>query len=138
LVNASFLGYGDPSGLALTACLLFHFSDTEQDSGQHFPHRTVEVDLLRDGDNSQPSITPVGQGVDAIADTARQPIQLPNDHGLDLAGEDSGFKILEAWALQVVATRLVDEPVYFVWMYSVAIEPTLYFPLLAINVLADR
>jgi hypothetical protein len=83
--------------------LQFHLGDAEQQAGYQMPDWPVEVDLLRDGDNPDTALAPVGQEVDACLERSTQPVQLPNQNCVDLAGEDGGLEFLEASRWRFVA-----------------------------------
>jgi hypothetical protein len=50
--------------------LQFDFGDTEQEAGDQVPDRAALVDLLRDGDNPDAALAPVGQRIDALLEAA--------------------------------------------------------------------
>jgi len=51
----------------------------------------AEVDLLRDGDNSDAALAPVRQHVDAFFETAGEAIKLPDHYSHDRAHKNSGL-----------------------------------------------
>jgi hypothetical protein len=57
------------------------------------PDRAAKVNLLRDGDNPDAALAPVGQHIDAFLEAAGQPVEFPDDHGCDFSGEDGGLQI---------------------------------------------
>ena len=75
-------------GLPFFRMLQFDFGDAEQNAGDHLPDRAAQVDLLRDGDNPDTAVAPVGQHIDAFLEVAGQPVEFPHHDGRDLTGED--------------------------------------------------
>ena len=99
-----------------------------------FSNWAAEVDLLRNGDNANATLTPIGQHVHAFLETASYAVELPHHNGVDLAGEDGGLQFLKSIAVQVSGALTVPEPTCAFDM--VALNPGLQLGSLAIGLLA--
>src|SRR5262249_2243277 len=98
-VAAFFPGDLNTGGLALSAVFQFHFSQTQHDCGDHAPHWAIEFDLLRDDDDLEPPLAPVGQQIHSVTQTPGKAIQFPANHNLYLPVEDVGLKAVKLRAL---------------------------------------
>lgn len=135
-VNALFFRGGDADGLPFPYVLMLNLRNTEQDTGNQVSNRAAEVDLLRNRDNPDAALTPVGHDIDAIPEIAGQAVELPDDNGVDRARENSRLQFLESRALQMLSRFAVFEPMdSFV---PVPFEPRLQLGALAIGLLAFR
>ena len=122
-VDSPLLGGLDAGTLSLSSGFLLHFGHGEEHAGDHLAHRAVEVDLLGDGDDTQPSVTPIAKCVDPVAKRSGESVELPADDRLNLTLEDGFLEFPKCLAFQVVAGFLIDKP--FDVIDPVALEPTL-------------
>jgi hypothetical protein len=99
-IDAAFPGQGNACGLALAGMLPLHCRDAKEQAGDEIPDRPRQVDLLGDDDHPYAPLAPVYQHIDPFAHVLRQPVQLPDHHGLHVSCEDGALQALQGRTLQ--------------------------------------
>src|SRR5260370_431040 len=107
-VHNAFTGQGNASSLPLLGVLQFDLGDTKQQTGNQMPHRTVEVNLLRDRDDPYSTLAPVCQHVDTFLEVAGHAVKLPDYNGGNLSGKNGGLQLLEHFPLYGVDPTVVS------------------------------
>ena len=97
------------------------------------PDRAAEVDLLRDGDNPDVTLAPVGKHIDTFPEAAGEPVEFPDDDRRDFSGEDGGLQLLKRFALKAGGAVAVLEPLH--GLMPVPLEPGLKLGPLAVGLL---
>ncbi len=131
-------GHCNPGHLTLTPILKFDFGKTQEQCSYHSTNRTVEFDLLRNDDDPDSLVAPIGQDIHPVLEAAAQAVKLPNDYGFDLAGKDGLLKLLELRSVQSLAALLIDEPTDLVLIVAVGGQPLLDLGDLAVILLTGR
>jgi hypothetical protein len=74
------------------------------------PHRATEVDLLRGWLSRECRACTIGQHVHALFQTPGQPVEFPDNDGVNLTGKDGGLQFLKGFALKVGRAVAIFEP----------------------------
>ena len=107
-------------------------------AGDHAADGTGQVDLLRDDHDANAAVAPVSQQVDSLPLSARDAVQLPDNHRLDSALEDGLFQSVESRSFECLARFFVLVPNDYIWPDAVAAEPAADLGPLAVVLLAAR
>ena len=73
---------------------------------------SAQIDLLRYRDNAHPSLAPIGEQIDAIAQPTGKPVQFPNYDGFDPSLEDSSLYLSESQPIGRGSTFFILKPPY--------------------------
>jgi len=93
--------------LSFPAMLKLDLCEAEQDARHHSPNGPAHVDQLRHRHDPDPPLAPIGQHVDGVKLLPRDPVELPDDNGLDSPAEDGLLQSIECRPLQGLAGFLV-------------------------------
>lgn len=135
LIDATSSGDSDSGGLSFPAIFEFDFCQSKHDSGDPATDGTSEINLLSDRYNSDALLTPVGQNIDAVLESAGKSIEFPDDDGSDLAREDRLLKLFEGRSLDGLAAFVILKPLHGFRIQAMTFEPPLNLGFLAVGLL---
>ena len=127
LVDPPFLGGSDADGLAFPASLLFHLGHGEEDRCNQLADRPGKIELLRHADDADATVDPIAEGVDAVPERSREPVEFPEHDRFYFAIEDVSLQLPKGRPVQVVSRGLIAVPADVFGIDAVSSQPALDF-----------